>query len=109
MVEEDWVSSIQSPYSYDIHLLKELAMQKKVIYGVGNFLFKSLCGKNNNNIHSLVAHIQQNCNSHRLGIEVDQDKREIQLFYVPYKMHQEYGMLKYVLDSKRRRIYNEGI
>ena len=80
-----------------------------MISGVGNFLLKRLCGKNNKNIHSLVTHIQQNCNNHWLGIEVDHDKREIQLFYVPDKMLQEYGMLKDVLDSERRWIYNEGI
>ena len=104
IVEEDWVSTIQPHPSYDIHLLKELAMQKKVTSRVGNFLLKRLCGNNNNNLHSLVAHIQQNCNNHWLGIEADHDKRQIQLFYVLDKMHQAYGMLKDVLNFERRWI-----
>ena len=76
-------------------------MQKKVISGVGNFLLKRLCWKNNNSLHSLSAHIKQNCNNHRLGIEINHDKREMELFFVPDKMHQEYGMLKDVLDYER--------
>ena len=43
------------------------------------------------------------------GIEADHDKREIQLFFVPDKMHQAYGMLKDVLESERMWRYNEGI
>ena len=42
VVEEDWVSTIQPCPSCDIHLLKALAMQKKVIYGFGNFFFEEV-------------------------------------------------------------------
>lgn len=109
VVEEDWVSAIQPHPTYDICLLNELAMQKKVISGVGSCTLKRFCGKNNCNLHSLVARIQQTCNSHRIGIEVDHDKREIQLFSVAEKMDQAYGMLEDVLNCERKWIYNEGI
>ena len=67
-----------------IFVLNELAMQKKVIFGVGSFFLKNLCGVNNENLHSFVVHIQQTCNSrHRLGIEVDDhEKREITPFFM---------------------------
>ncbi|XP_057829663.2 ATP-dependent RNA helicase DEAH11, chloroplastic [Cryptomeria japonica] len=107
VVEEDWISTIQPLPSYDIFLLKKLTMQKKVITGLGRCLLKRFSGKANCNLHSLVDHIQQRCNSHRLGIEIDHDKQEIQLFAVAEKMGQAYGLLENVLKSERRWMHND--
>ncbi|KAH9304707.1 hypothetical protein KI387_009111, partial [Taxus chinensis] len=107
VIEQDWVSAIQPLPPYDILLLKKLAMEKKIVTGLGKCLLKRFSGKANYNLHSLVDHIQQRCNSHRFGIEIDHDKQEIQLFGVMEKMGQAYGLLEDVLKCERRWMYND--
>ncbi|XP_057846134.2 ATP-dependent RNA helicase DEAH12, chloroplastic [Cryptomeria japonica] len=107
VVEEEWVSAIQPPPSYNVFQLKKIALEKKVISGLGRCLLKRFSGKANCNLHALVHRIQQTCNSHRGGIEVDHDNQEIQLFSVAEEMEQAYGLLENVLKCERRWMLNE--
>jgi len=59
---------------------KSMVRCKDDIIKTSSCLLKRFRGKNNYNLHSLVATIQQTCNIYRLGIEVDHHKREIQFF-----------------------------
>nr|CAD1826314.1 unnamed protein product [Ananas comosus var. bracteatus] len=59
--------------------LESQKMVMNVTTGVGYNLIRRLCGKSNHNLRCLVSNIQEECMDNHITIDVDFDKREIQL------------------------------
>ncbi|KAF9598768.1 hypothetical protein IFM89_031436 [Coptis chinensis] len=76
-------------YTLSPSLFDEMEKQKllvTVMNGFGTLLLKRFCGKANSGLLSLVSQIQNACKDERIGIEIELDKNEIQVFAPPADM-----------------------
>lgn len=74
------LTTLQPPPPFDFSQLESRKMQMKVITGLGKNLLRRFSGKFNNNLHSLVSQIREDCMDNRISIDVDFGRGEIQLF-----------------------------
>ncbi|KAF5187690.1 Atp-dependent rna helicase deah11 protein [Thalictrum thalictroides] len=68
------------PSLLDVSEMEKQRLLANVMTGFGTILLKRLCGRANSSLFSLISRVQSACMDERIGIEVDVDKNEIQLF-----------------------------
>ncbi|XP_043708629.1 ATP-dependent RNA helicase DEAH11, chloroplastic-like [Telopea speciosissima] len=74
------LSTLCPPPLFNISQMDSRKLQVSLMTGFGSVILKRFCGKSNNNLLNLVSRVQTACNGRQIGIEVDVDKGEIQLF-----------------------------
>ncbi|XP_042507460.1 ATP-dependent RNA helicase DEAH11, chloroplastic-like isoform X2 [Macadamia integrifolia] len=76
----DCLSTLCPRPLFDISQMESQKLQLSLRTGFGSVILKRLCGKSNNNLLHLVSRIQSACMDRWIGIDVDVDRGEIQLF-----------------------------
>nr|DAD41023.1 TPA_asm: hypothetical protein HUJ06_015346 [Nelumbo nucifera] len=103
---DDECLSLSCPL-FDVSQMKSWKLQMRLMTGFGNILLRRFCGKSNTNLHRLVSRIRTYCKDERISIEVDVDKREIQLFASLGDMDMTYGLVNDALELEKKWLRDE--
>ncbi|KAL6957818.1 RNA helicase [Sarracenia purpurea var. burkii] len=103
----EYLSTLCSPPLFDASKMESRMLQVRVLTSVSSTLLKKFCGKSNNNLHNLVLRIRTACVDERIGIEVNVDRNEIQLFALSQDMEKVSSLVNEVLEYKRKWLQNE--
>ncbi|XP_057496090.1 ATP-dependent RNA helicase DEAH11, chloroplastic-like [Actinidia eriantha] len=95
------------PPLFDTCKMGSQKLQVRVLTGFGCTLLKKFCGKSNNNLHQLVSHLRTACTDERIGIEVNVDRNEIQLFASSQDIDNVICLVHDVLEYERKWLQNE--
>ncbi|OAY64382.1 putative uncharacterized protein, chloroplastic [Ananas comosus] len=105
-VDSECLHKIQPPL-FDIFQLESQKMVMNVTTGVGYNLIRRLCGKSNHNLRCLVSNIQEECMDNHITIDVDFDKREIQLLALAKDMEKVCCLFNNALERERQWMRHE--
>ncbi|KAH7866605.1 hypothetical protein Vadar_022662 [Vaccinium darrowii] len=103
----EYLATLNPPPLFDAPKMESQKLQVRVLTGFGCILLKKFCGKFNSNLHRFVSHIRTTCMDERIGIEVNYDRNEIQLFASSRDMNTVSSLLNEVLDYERKWLQNE--
>ncbi|XP_010942622.2 ATP-dependent RNA helicase DEAH12, chloroplastic-like [Elaeis guineensis] len=107
-VDYDCLYNIEPPL-FDVMQLESQKMHMNVVTGVGVNLLKRLCGKFNNNLRCLVSSVQEVCKDKNICIDVDFNKREIQLFAPKNSMEKVCSIVNDALELETQWLRDECI
>ncbi|KAH7860615.1 hypothetical protein Vadar_015579 [Vaccinium darrowii] len=103
----EYLPTLNPPPLFDAPKMESQKLQVKVLTGFGCILLKKFCGKFNSNLLRFVSQIRTTCMDERIGIEVNYDRNEIQLFASSRDMNTVSSHLNDVLDYERKWLQNE--
>ncbi|CAI0422099.1 unnamed protein product [Linum tenue] len=99
--------TLDPPPLFDFHNMECQKLQSKKVTGFGMLLLKRFCGKYNSNVQSIVKCSQHACSDERIGIEVNVDQNEIQLFATSENMDKLCSIVEEAVEYERRALRNE--
>ncbi|CAN6455402.1 unnamed protein product [Victoria cruziana] len=108
-IDQKCLSAIDPPLLFDALELGSRIMQKKTISGIGNNVLKRLCGKSNSNLQCLISQTQKLCVDDRISVDVDFDRREVQVFASAKSLDNAFNMVKCVIECETKWSKNECI
>ncbi|KAF8404659.1 hypothetical protein HHK36_009547 [Tetracentron sinense] len=92
---------------FDVPKMETRRLHVRVMTGFGSYLLRRFCGRSNNCLLRLVSRVQTACMDKRIGIEVDVDKREIQLFASSEDMEKVFSLVNNALEYERKWFKDE--
>lgn len=92
---------------FDTSKMEARRLQLKVLTGFGSTLLKRFCGKSNHYLLHLESHVRTMCSDERIGIKVNVDQNEVQLYASSQDMENVISLLCHVLDCEKKRLQNE--
>ncbi|XP_043712834.1 ATP-dependent RNA helicase DEAH12, chloroplastic-like [Telopea speciosissima] len=94
---------------FNISQMESRKLQSSLMTGFVSIILKRFCGKSNYNLHHLVSRIQTACMDRWIGIEVDVEKGEIQLFGTAEDMGKVSSLVDDALHYEMRWLRDECI
>ncbi|XAR73444.1 RNA helicase [Bertholletia excelsa] len=104
-----YLSTLCPPPLFDASVMESRRLQRKVLTGFGCTLLKKFCGKYNSNVLQLVSRLRTACMDERIGIEVNVDQNEIQLFASLRDMEKVNSLVNDILECEKKWLHNECI
>lgn len=107
-IDHDFLYSLSTPL-FDVSEMEKQKLLVTVMTGFGTVLLKRFCGRANSGLLALVSRVKNACMDERVGIEVDVDKNEIQLFASLKDMKKVTTLVNEVLEYEAKWLRNECI
>ncbi|GAB4848760.1 hypothetical protein Ancab_003487 [Ancistrocladus abbreviatus] len=101
------LSELFPPPSFDVSKMESRKLQVMTLAGFGSTLLKKFCGKFKSSLLCLQSRMRAVCLDERIGIEVNIDNNEIQLFASSHDMELVSIHVKNALECERRWLQNE--
>ncbi|XP_031496865.1 ATP-dependent RNA helicase DEAH11, chloroplastic-like isoform X1 [Nymphaea colorata] len=108
-IDQECLSAIEPPPLFDALELGNRIMQKKIVSGIGNNILRRLCGKSNSNLQCLISQIQKSCEDDRISVDVDFDRREVQVFASVKSLDKAFNMVNCSIECETKWSKNECI
>ncbi|MQL70537.1 hypothetical protein Taro_002839 [Colocasia esculenta] len=108
-IDPDCLHTIHPPPLFDVSYLEKKRMLRNVIIGVSHTVLRRLCGKANYNLQCLISRVQKTCLNARITIEVDFDRRVIQLYAPPNDVEKASSLINDALDYEIKCLRDECI
>ncbi|KAJ4967587.1 hypothetical protein NE237_019436 [Protea cynaroides] len=101
------LSTLCPPPLFNFSHMEDRKLQVSLMTGFGSVILKRFCGKSSNNLLHLVSRVQTTCMDRRIGIEVDIDKGEIQLFATAQDMGKVSNLVNDALHYEMKWLKDE--
>ncbi|KAJ8764716.1 hypothetical protein K2173_009101 [Erythroxylum novogranatense] len=92
---------------FDVSKVESRKLMLRLIKGFGSTVLKRFCGKSNNSLLLLLQRVQSTFQDKRIGIEVNVDNNEIQLFAPKQVMENVHNLVHEALTYEKKWLINE--
>ncbi|GAB2226110.1 hypothetical protein Drorol1_Dr00021901 [Drosera rotundifolia] len=106
-VDFEFLSTLSPPPLFDVFEMDNKKLQVRLLVGFSSRVLKRFCGKSNNGLFTFLSYIRNIYHDERIGIEVNADNNEIQLFASSRDMEMVSNDVKAALNRERWRLQNE--
>ncbi|CAH2073254.1 unnamed protein product [Thlaspi arvense] len=101
------LSMLDPPPPFDASQMDERRLQVKKVVGCSSTVLKRFCGKYNRSLLSIVSRARSLCMDERIGIRVDVNQNEIQLYAPPLDMEKVLALVNDALECEKKWMHNE--
>ncbi|XAR49478.1 RNA helicase [Bertholletia excelsa] len=105
-IDYDSLFSLGSPL-FNVLNMKIRKLQVRVLTGFTSAVLKRFCGKSNSSLTHFISHLQTTFMDKRIGIEIDSDKNEMQLFASSEDIEKIFGLVADAMAYETKWLRNE--
>ncbi|KAL4579708.1 hypothetical protein LXL04_015867 [Taraxacum kok-saghyz] len=98
-----------SPPEFNISQIDRRKLQSNVLTGFGSTFLKRFCGKGNSSLKHLLSQIKDAVKDDRIGLEVNVDRNELEIFASIEHVAEVTEFVKASLDREEKWLQNECI